>query len=442
LSEDLKKQEQVQDQVIDDWDSLPIDPAMDDWDQPQATKEPEADDFENNFQPDNMVKSGENIEEKGIDDKEENNLEKISTESLESIDQNTAIDSIEIDNIEGEKKADHSGESLENPDQENMENDDDDFDQDFEAPESVEIDELDSEEKAVKDEKSLEEDSGTVEEKVAVQPDKGKPEDTKSLKEKGSPDSTSSSSSKLPVPPVEGEDLDPNRANFLKSLLDGNDVVPQKVELDLDGIFDGAKKEAETISPDATRTPVEAPKEEPLKVEDEKPDVEPLAAPVIRKVPKFKLFLLIGILFLGVGGLGFGIYRIFFKSPPVTPSSAPFAVEDDLIEEADPEPGEVTLERFFINLGSGNQAVTVEMEIILHYRDKLDSQIIGAEVVLIRDMIYRLTKAVGVEILSKTEVRRKLQSDLLGVLNNLDPFKGDPDNPRLTYVQISLLRRR
>jgi hypothetical protein len=61
---------------------------------------------------------------------------------------------------------------------------------------------------------------------------------------------------------------------------------------------------------------------------------------------------------------------------------------------------------------------------------------------LIRNTIYLLLKAVGPSILGDPEVRRQYQADLLQTLNNLDAFKTDPANPRLTYVQISLLSRR
>jgi len=438
VSENLKKQEQVQDQVIDDWDNLPLDPAMDDWDLPRkAVSSGGETDSEGDFSLKKPLELGQNIEENSLAHREGENTEQGPAQILEPSEQK-----LPDNNIVGEKEASQN-ELKQDEVRHDEESLDDDFDQSFEAPESVEIEELDLEESALEEEKSLAGDLGAGEKKEVVSPDLEPSAKKDSPAAKSGPDSTSSSSSKLPDAPPESDDLDPNRANFLKSLLDGNDLVPQKVELDLDGIFDGAKKEAETISPDATRTPVEAPKEEAARDEPNLAAVEPLAAPVVRKVPKFKLLLLIGILFLGVGGLGFGIYRIFFKSLPPNHNEAPLAVEtDDLVENGEYEPGEVTLERFYINMDGGALTGVVELEIILHYRDKRDSQVIQSEIVLIRDMIYRLAKAAGADILSKTDSRRKLQRDLFGVLNNLASFKGDLDNPRITYVQISLLRRR
>jgi hypothetical protein len=48
----------------------------------------------------------------------------------------------------------------------------------------------------------------------------------------------------------------------------------------------------------------------------------------------------------------------------------------------------------------------------------------------------------GPPLLTDPEVRRRLQADLLETLNSLDALRSDPADPRLTYVQISLLSKR
>jgi hypothetical protein len=82
------------------------------------------------------------------------------------------------------------------------------------------------------------------------------------------------------------------------------------------------------------------------------------------------------------------------------------------------------------------------MEIILHYQDDLAVDVIKNENIVIRDLIFRLTKSMQPTIITDMDERRQLQANLLSTLNNLDAFHNDPENPVLTYVQISLLKRR
>jgi flagellar basal body-associated protein FliL len=105
-------------------------------------------------------------------------------------------------------------------------------------------------------------------------------------------------------------------------------------------------------------------------------------------------------------------------------------------------PGELALGRFYMTLGEDQEHAFVEMEITLHYQDAPDLEIIKAENTLIRDIIYRLTKPLGPTLLTDPEIRRQLQADLLVTLNNIEALRGDPEEPRITYVQISLLSRR
>jgi flagellar basal body-associated protein FliL len=246
------------------------------------------------------------------------------------------------------------------------------------------------------------------------------------------------SSSEAGASPAEG---DAERAQFLKSLMDGSDeAVPQKVELDLDGIFDNAKMEAEKLSPDATHPPVEAPMPDPVPA-NEMPDIEPISQSGVKKVNRIKLFILFGLLSLFAIGLLFAVYRIFFShvEVPVAP-----VIETEPVETIKaPIPGELVLDRFFITCGEdNNNAVVIEMEIILHYRDESDVFTINSNMTFVRDLIYRLTKAVGTDLLVDVQKRHKLQADLLSTLNNLDSFKSISGEPTLTYVQISILKRR
>jgi flagellar basal body-associated protein FliL len=237
---------------------------------------------------------------------------------------------------------------------------------------------------------------------------------------------------------------DPARADFLKTLsdLDGEDV-PKKVELDLDGIFNEAKREADNLSPEATRLPEEAPPIEPEKeILVELPSQEPnLSGPI--KFARYKILIFFSILGLAVAGLGFGAYQIFFKSPPQPKTvNEEYQPPSDLAQPLVKIPGVLTLERFYVSLGEEPNRTLVEMEIILHYQDEPVAQILKNENVVIRDLIFRLTKTVDPSIVTEMEERRQLQANLLSTLNNLPQLHSDPTDPALTYVQISLLKKR
>jgi flagellar basal body-associated protein FliL len=247
-------------------------------------------------------------------------------------------------------------------------------------------------------------------------------------------------------PPIQGVD-DQSRADFLKSLMDGDgDAVPQKVELDLDGIFDQARKEAEKLSPDATSLPVEAPEPESETAPpppEEHIDLAPLSAGGVKKVARYKMLIVLSTLGVVVLCTLFALYRIFFRTVPPPPQTRPFVVEPDpLTSSRVPIPGEMPLGRFYLTLGDPQNAVVVEMEITLHYHDSFDAPIILREMTLIRDIIYRLVAPLGPELLTDTGVRRGLQADLLQTLNNIEALRSDAADPRLTYVQISALTKR
>jgi flagellar basal body-associated protein FliL len=235
---------------------------------------------------------------------------------------------------------------------------------------------------------------------------------------------------------------DSAKSDFLKSLDDDDESdLPKKVELDLDGIFSEAKREADNLSPEATHSPEDAPlpTEPAISLE---PD--PLAKPHTVKVAHYKLFIFIGVIFLAVSALGYGAYRIFFQKP--APSAGPppidYSLEDDLATTRPKNPGVFTLERFYVNLGSETSGTVVEMEILLHYKDDSVADVIRAEMTVVRDLIYRLTRSTPPSVLTELDERRRLQANLLRTLNNLPAFSGDPADPDLTYVQIGLLKKR
>jgi hypothetical protein len=148
-------------------------------------------------------------------------------------------------------------------------------------------------------------------------------------------------------------------------------------------------------------------------------------------------------LVLGVLALVFGAWQIFFTSPPPEDELVLLAITDPLSVVREPEPGEMTLERFHLTLeGQEDRPPAVaEIEFILHYHDTPDAFIIQNNMVELRDIIFRVTKAQGQALLTNSGVRRQLQADLLSTLNELPAFKRDEENRILTYVQISVLRR-
>jgi flagellar basal body-associated protein FliL len=242
---------------------------------------------------------------------------------------------------------------------------------------------------------------------------------------------------------------DPTREGFLQSLgeLDESEEenVPKKVELDLDGIFNEAKKEAENLSPEATHFPEEAPTDKPEEKAEKPIPITPetTGQPPTVKVARYKLFIFIGVIVVAVAGLGFGVYRIFLRSPvEQPPPKEEIVIEDDLAVVRVKNPGVFTLDRFYISLGEDPDKAVVEMEIILHYQDDPVVDIIKAEMVMVRDLIYRLTKSMKPTMLTEIEERRQLQANLLMTLNSLPSFMSDPADPAITYVQISLLKKR
>jgi flagellar basal body-associated protein FliL len=107
----------------------------------------------------------------------------------------------------------------------------------------------------------------------------------------------------------------------------------------------------------------------------------------------------------------------------------------------EPEPGEVALAPFKMTLeGAEGETAVAQIDFIIHYSDRPDGELIKENIVEVRDIFYRITKARGPQLLSDSAVRRKLQADLLSTINDMPPFKTEGE-PRVTYVQISLLRK-
>jgi hypothetical protein len=247
-------------------------------------------------------------------------------------------------------------------------------------------------------------------------------------------------------PPVKSDETGQGRADFLKSLMDGDsDAVPQKVELDLDGIFDQAKKEAENLSPDATRHPVEAPR--PDEVKEEEPaddiDVAPLnAGAQFKKVARVKMFILLGTLAVVAVGLLFVVYSIFIKGRQAPPPPPPPIAADPIDAPRELTPGERPLGPFFLIMNEAEPAKVLEMQVILHYRDEVDAPLIEVNKAEISNQIFLYAKAEGQELLTDMDKRTAFQARMLEVLNALPSLRSDPLDPRLTYLQISMLRLR
>jgi flagellar basal body-associated protein FliL len=214
------------------------------------------------------------------------------------------------------------------------------------------------------------------------------------------------------------------------------------VELDLEGIFDQAKKEAEHLTADSTHVAAEAPKpEEAPAPEEPAPQPEPLVKHTQKKVSKLKLVFFLVPVGLGVAFLGFGLYNIFFSKAPA-PEEEELVLVDPLSLHRELEPGEVPLSPFLLTLeGADGGRAVAQVDFVLHYHDSPDRDLINENLVEVRDLIYRVTKSRGPALLSDATARRQLQADLLSTLNSLPPFRSESE-PRLTYVQISLLREK
>ncbi|MDR0547800.1 MAG: hypothetical protein LBI10_00040 [Deltaproteobacteria bacterium] len=235
---------------------------------------------------------------------------------------------------------------------------------------------------------------------------------------------------------------DSTKSDFLKSLGESDsDELPRKVELDLDGIFNEAKKEAENLSPEATHLPDDAP--EPPPAPTKAPEQVPPPKPQVVKFASYKLFIFIGILVVAASGLTFGVYNIFFKkNAPPSPPREEIVFEDDLAQPKAKVPGVFKLDRFLLSLGPDEDETVVEMEILLHYRDEPVVEAIKNETLIIRDLIFRVARTISPGVVTDADIRRQLQANLLKTLNNLPSFQSDPADPSLTYVQISLLKKR
>jgi flagellar basal body-associated protein FliL len=444
------------DKALDDWDSLPLDPDADDWDDPK---------------PAAAAPSSPPVADKGAEDDDWDDPEPAAGPSSLPAAQKGAEaddwddepigpaddwdDSLEAEPARGQDEASEgraedlgqdSGDSAGWDDADDVSSASGDWDGQGLPPHEQAALGLDDGEEADLS-SPLAEDSSRLEEEAPPRfaETKAAPSDSRQ-KSPSDTGRTHFDRIERPALPVDGDDQ--SRNDFLKSLMDGeNDAVPQKVELDLDGIFDQARKEAEQLSPEATHLPVEAPKpDEPAPDPSPEADLAAEAAlspAEVKKVARYKMLIVLGTLGVVVLGMLFALYRIFFRSAPPAPQVRPFVVEPDtLLSARAPIPGEMPLGRFYLTLGEAPDSVVVEMEITLHYHDSPDAPLISGEMTLIRDLIYRLTKPLGPALLTDPDVRRQLQADLLQTLNNIEALRSDPADPRLTYVQISLLGKR
>ena len=218
-----------------------------------------------------------------------------------------------------------------------------------------------------------------------------------------------------PAPPPE----------MLEPDLNFDELTTKKVELDIDGIFlDSAAEEAPA--------PPE-PEPVPLAPEEPAPEDEPPPEPVRKKIPKAKLLLIAVPALVVLLGLVFGAYKIFFSSEEETPAARE-AIIDPRVQPRDPEPGEMTLGAFYIGF-PGNQGDTlVEMTVVLHYNDFPDQAVIEERLATVRDLIFRATQGKGSQVISDGEMQKALREELAA---NINLVLG---REAVSYVQITQIR--
>lgn len=234
-------------------------------------------------------------------------------------------------------------------------------------------------------------------------------------------------------PPLEDED-ESSKGLDSASLLDKieaelEDLPTKKVELDIEGIFleDHEPPTAEMELPE----PEPQLPEEPSLPETPPPVAEEAPAP--KKIPKIKLLMLLVPALLLVCGLGLGFYKLFFSSSPGPEGPAPLVI-DPTVPPRDPQPGSLDLGAFYINFPGERGETIMEMTVVLHYKDLPDRAAIEARLPLVRDIIYLVTQGQGSQVISNGEAQRLLRQAAAEQANAA--LGGD----HIDYVQISQIR--
>jgi len=217
--------------------------------------------------------------------------------------------------------------------------------------------------------------------------------------------------------------------------------IPPKVELDIEGIFldelishppQDAEAAAEEPAPAAKKTPAPpapAAAEKPASPAPAPAEEPPEAAPH-HKVPFLKLLTLVVPAILILIGLGWAVHRLFIHTPPPPPQ---VLVIDPSLPPHEPEPGEVPLKPFYINF-AGEPEVIVEMSAVLYYNDISDRELIVENLPSVREVIFRITRSKGSEVVTNGGIQRALRQELLQAANEVLGAKA------ISYVQLTQFR--
>lgn len=206
--------------------------------------------------------------------------------------------------------------------------------------------------------------------------------------------------------------------------LDLDELTTKKVELDIDGIFlDSAEEE----TPEEPATEPEPPAPEPAAVVEEPP-----LEPVKKKIPKLKLLIIVVPALLVALVLIFGIYKFFLAKEDV--AEVRELVIDPRVPPRDPVPGELSMEAFYIGFPGSQGDTLVEMTVVLHYNDVTDKALIEERLPAVRDLIFRATQGKGSQVISDGEIQKGLRQELA---DNINLALG---RASVSYVQITQIR--
>ena len=207
-------------------------------------------------------------------------------------------------------------------------------------------------------------------------------------------------------------------------------AVVKKVELDIDGIFleDAAsdhEPQVEMIEsvpePEAEPAP-----ETEVPAEVEKPQPK-------KKIPRAKLLLVIGLAFLVFLGLAIGLFKLFFSSGAGEAGQSALIIDPN-IPPREPNPGEIALKPFYINFPAGSSEIIIEMTVTIHYEYLNDRPDIERRLTAVRDVIYRVTQAKGAQVATNGELQRSLRQELVEKSNLVF------NENKISYVQIDQIR--
>jgi flagellar basal body-associated protein FliL len=243
---------------------------------------------------------------------------------------------------------------------------------------------------------------------------------------------------KAEAQPGQGENQPEDES--LESMFGLGSPLPKKVELDIEGTFFENLAAQETPAEILQESPSEEPaaQPEPAPADEEPPPAEPPPpvepappeAPARHKIPLVKLLILALPALVVLAGLGWAIHRLFLYTPPPPP---PILVIDPTVPAREMEPGALPLNPFYINF-VGDPETIVEMAVQLFYNDVPDRELVEANLPLVREIIFRLTKNKGNQVVTSGELQRALRRELLQAIN------AALEAEAISYVQLTQFR--